>query len=163
MEILQSSVTGNIIGIISLIVGVIGVLSIVITMKSAKRIEEQIKKETALALDKEHFREYREKCIKKLKSNRRNVLQEKRASYSLYGDTISILNDLKEYKTVITKDDLETIRQECAKLIKTSEELYCLKDKRKINEGDLQQFDESIAVTLGILKKGEYALRWLNV
>lgn len=87
MEILQSSVTGNIIGIISLIIGVIGVILTVRTMKSAKRIEEQIKKETALALDldKEHFREYREKCIKKLKSNRRNVQQEKRVSYSLYG------------------------------------------------------------------------------
>lgn len=158
MGILQSSVTGNIIGIISLIIGVIGVILTVITMKSAKRIEEQIKKETALALDKEHFREYREKCIKKLKSNRRNVRQEKRVSYSLYGDTISILNDLKEYKTVMAKDDLESIRQERDKLIKTSKELYRLKDKRKINEGDLQQFDESIAVILGILKKGEYAL-----
>lgn len=158
MEILQSSVTGNIIGIISLIIGVIGVILTARTMKSAKRIEEQIKKETALALDKEHFREYREKCIKKLKSNRRNVRQEKRVSYSLYGDTISILNDLKEYKTVMTKDDLESIRQERDKLVKTSNELYRLKDKRKINEGDLQQFDESIAVILGILKKGEYAL-----
>lgn len=158
MEILQSSVTGNIIGIISLIIGVIGVILTVRTMKSAKRIEEQIKKETALALDKEHFREYREKCIKKLKGNRRNVRQEKRVSYSLYGDTISILNDLKEYKTIMTKDDLESIRQERDKLVKTSNELYRLKDKRKINEGDLQQFDESIAVILGILKKGEYAL-----
>lgn len=127
MEILQSSVTGNIIGIISLIIGVIGVILTVRTMKSAKRIEEQIKKEAALALDKEHFREYREKCIKKLKSNRRNVRQEKRVSYSLYGDTISILNDLKEYKTVMAKDDLESIRQERDKLIKTSKELYCLK------------------------------------
>lgn len=158
MEVLQSAVTGNIIGIISLIVGVIGVLLTVITMKSAKRIEEQIKKETALALDKEHFREYREKCIKKLKSNRRNVLQEKRVSYSLYRDTISILNDLKEYKTVMTKDDLESIRQEREKLIKTSEELYRLKNKKKVNGDDLQQFDESIAIILGILKKGEYVI-----
>ena len=55
MEILQSTVAGNIVGIISLIVGVIGVILTVRTMKSAKRIEEQIKKETALALDKEHF------------------------------------------------------------------------------------------------------------
>lgn len=158
MKILQSTATGNFIGIISLIVGVIGIVLTVRTMKSAKRIEEQIKKEAARALDKEHFREYREKCIKKLKSNRRNVLQEKRVSYALYRDTISILNDLKEYKTVMTENDLERICQERNNLIKTSEELYRLKDKREINEWDLQQFDESIAVILGILKKGEYAL-----
>lgn len=53
MKILQSTATGNFIGIISLIVGVIGIVLTVRTMKSAKRIEEQIKKEAARALDKE--------------------------------------------------------------------------------------------------------------
>lgn len=158
MEILQSAVTGNIIGITSLIVGVGGVLLTVRTMKSAKRIEEQIKKEKTLALDKEHFREYKEKCIKKLESKRKGVVQEKRVSYTLYIDTISIFNDLQEYKTVMTKDDLEIISQERKRLIKTLKELYCSENKRKINANDLLQFDESVAIVLGILKKGDYAI-----
>ena len=158
MEILQSTVTGNIIGIISFIVGVIGILLTVRTMKFEKQIEEQIKKEKALAFDKEHFREYKEKCIKKLESKRKNVVQEKRVSYTLYMDTISIFNDLQEYKTVMTKDDLEIICHEHKRLIITLEELYHSENKRKINANDLLQFDESLAIVLGILKKGEYVL-----
>ena len=47
VEILQLTMTGNIVGIISFIVGVIEVLLIVITKKYVKKNEKQIKEEKA--------------------------------------------------------------------------------------------------------------------
>ena len=71
MNILESSQVGNIIGIFSLLIGVIGIVITIKTMKSAKRIEAEIKREKTLALDKRHF--YKNKNEKKC-SVKRSVI-----------------------------------------------------------------------------------------
>lgn len=157
-EILQSPLIGNIIGTISLIVGVIGVLMTIVTMKSAKRIEKQIKKEQIKALDKKRFNECKEMYIKKLERNRKIVSTEKIFSYSLCMDVTSIFNDLQGYKTVITGNDLEVINKECIKMVNMSKALYNQEDGKKSNVDNLQQFDEIVSIVLNILKKGEYSL-----
>ena len=43
MEILKSSVTGNIMGIISILLGIVSIILTVRTMKTATRIEKEMK------------------------------------------------------------------------------------------------------------------------
>ena len=66
IEILKSSLIGNMIGIVSLIVGIISLIITIKTMRSAKRIERDIKEAEAKAVDKDRFNKYKEGCIKRL-------------------------------------------------------------------------------------------------
>ena len=53
------------IGIVSLIVGIISLIITIKTMRSAKRIERDIKEAEAKAVDKDRFNKYKEGCIKR--------------------------------------------------------------------------------------------------
>lgn len=50
--VLKDSLTGNIVGIISLIIGIISLIITVKTMRSARRIERDIKEAEVKAIDK---------------------------------------------------------------------------------------------------------------
>lgn len=157
-EILRSSYTGNVIGIISLLVGLISLGITIVTMKSAKRIEREIKEAQIIAVDKKRFHECKAEYIKKLESKRELVLEEKVLSYSLCSYIISLFNDLKGYATVLTEKDLKVIEKKCSELMQMSKELYNQESSRKSKVEDLQQFDQIISEVLNILKKGEYSL-----
>lgn len=62
--VLKDSLTGNIVGIISLIIGIISLIITVKTMRSARRIERDIKEAEVKAIDKDRFNKYKESCIK---------------------------------------------------------------------------------------------------
>lgn len=65
IDILKSSITGNIVGVFSLLVGIIGIVITIKTMKSAKRIESEIKREKTIALDKRCFNKNKDDYLKK--------------------------------------------------------------------------------------------------
>ena len=54
------------------------------------------------AVDKKKFNEYKEKCIKKLESSRKNVIKEKILSYALCMDMKRIFNDLRGFETILS-------------------------------------------------------------
>lgn len=57
--VLKDSLTGNIVGIISLIIGIISLIITVKTMRSARRIERDIKEAEVKAIDKDRFNKYK--------------------------------------------------------------------------------------------------------
>ena len=81
MEFWESAILSNIVGICSLVIGFAGLIITVKTMRSAKRIEEDIKEAQSLALDKSRFRKYKEKASKSLNRKRKAVKEENTISF----------------------------------------------------------------------------------
>lgn len=97
--VLKDSLTGNIVGIISLIIGIISLIITVKTMRSARRIERDIKEAEVKAIDKDRFNKYKESCIKKLELKRKVVADEGVVTYSLammYWQILMICGDMIE-------------------------------------------------------------------
>ena len=59
MDILESSLTGNIIGALSFFLGIISIILTITTMKTAKRIEIDMKEAKINTLDKNRFKKNR--------------------------------------------------------------------------------------------------------
>ena len=151
---LSFSLTGNIIGSISLVIGIISLYITVKTMKTASRIEGEVKEAQIVALDKKRFKENKSEYIKKLTSKRKAVLQKEVLSLSLCNDVLSIINDIKGYSTIISKEDLELIEQQRKKIQGIS-----LDVQNKLNMyGCIQEFDYPVSTIISILSKGEYDL-----
>ena len=154
MNILESSQVGNIIGIFSLLIGVIGIVITIKTMKSAKRIEAEIKREKTLALDKRRFNKNKDSYLKKLKTKRHAELKGQVLSYALCNDVLSIINDLRGYKNIIVKTDMSVIDEQWDKLKRIS---LILQEGKKDN-CNLQEFDVIVSTVMNVLSKGEYDL-----
>lgn len=154
MDILNSSLTGNIVGIFSLLVGIIGIAITIKTMKSAKRIETEIKREKTIALDKRCFNKNKDDYLKKLKVKRNAALKSQVLSYTLCNDVLSIINDLRGYKNIITETDMGVIEGQWNKLQQIS---LVLQEEKKDN-ANLQEFDVIVSTLMNVLSKGEYEL-----
>ena len=124
-------------------------------MRSAERIEKNIKEAEAKAVDKNRFNKYKEGCIKKLELKRKAVAEEGVVTYSLCNDVLASLNDLRGYDRIILKKDIDCINEKRIELIEISKELN---GQKKNNFEDSQKFDVIVSDVLNILKKGEYAL-----
>lgn len=154
IEILQSSFWGNIIGILSFLVGIIGVIITVKTMKSAKRIEADIKVAQINALDKKRFYKFKEVALKKLTLKRNVARREEIISFSLCDDVIAIINDLKGYKNILSEEDkhiVEKSRNELQEMVSRLQDTKSTSDK-------VLDFDRIVADIINILNKGEYEL-----
>lgn len=154
MNILKSSLTGNVIGIFSLFVGIIGIVITIKTMKSAKRIEMEIKREKTIALDKRRFNKNKDDYLKKLKSKRGAASKNQVLSYALCNDVLSIINDLRGYKNIIVETDMSVIDEQWNRLKRIS---LILQDGKKDNSS-LQEFDVIVSTVMNVLSKGEYDL-----
>ena len=153
IEILKSSLIGNTIGIVSLIVGIISLIITIKTMRSAKRIERDIKE--AEAVDKDRFNKYKEGCIKRLELKRKVAAEEGVITYSLCNDVLASLNDLRGYGRIISEKDIDFINEKRRELMEISKELN---GQKKDNWEASQKFDVIVSDILNILRKGEYAL-----
>ena len=154
MEFWESAILSNIVGICSLVIGFAGLIITVKAMRSAKRIEEDIKEAQSLALDKSRFRKYKEKASKSLNRKRKAVKEENTISYSLCNDVVSIINDLAGYENILSEKDLDNIHEQKQKL----QEMASSINMSLNSENRVIEFDGIVAVIVSILSKGEYEL-----
>ena len=70
INFISSSITGNVVGFASLIVGIVSLVITIITLNSAKRIENEIKQEKIKAINKSKFIKHREEIVKDLRQKR---------------------------------------------------------------------------------------------
>lgn len=154
MNILQSTIISNLLGFLSLLVGIASAIITIKTMKSAKRIEENIKTEKVYALNKQRFEKNKDEYIKKLNRKRMAVSKNSTLSYSLCNDVLSIINDLKGYPDIIIEEDMGNIEQQRGKL----QQLSCYLQEENSNNIKLQEFDEIVSAIINILSKGDYEL-----
>ena len=116
-------------------------------MRSARRIERDIKEAEVKAIDKDRFNKYKESCIKKLELKRKVVADEGVVTYSLCNDVLANLNDLRGYDRVISKKDMDCINEKREELMKISKELN---GQKKDNLEDSQKFDVIVSDILNI-------------
>lgn len=154
MDILQSSLTGNIIGALSLFLGIISIILTIKTMKTAKRIEIDMREAKINTLDKNRFKKNKEGYLKKLNAKRRAASKNQVLSYQLCNDVLSIINDIKGYDSIITDVDMGIIEQQWNKLQQISSALQ----EKKSGNDNLQEFDVVVSTIINILCKGEYEL-----
>ena len=114
--ILRSSMTGNIVGIISLLIGIVGLIITIRTMKSAKRIERDIKDAEAKAIDKLRFNNNKEKIIAYLDNKRKVIVAEPIVTYTTCVDLLSILDDLKSFNKIISEEDMNLVEKKHGEL-----------------------------------------------
>lgn len=143
------------IGIVSLIIGIISLIITIKTMRSAKRIERNIKEAEVKAVDKDRFNKYKEGCIKRLELKRKVAAEEGVITYPLCNDVLASLNDLRGYGRIISEKDIDFINEKRRELMEISKELN---GQKKDNWEDSQKFDVIVSDILNILRKGEYAL-----
>lgn len=153
MGILYSSMLGNIVGIISLLFGILGVCLTVKTMKNTKRIEEEIKEAKIMALDKRRLNKVKDNYLKKLQRKRKVASDNQVISYNLCNDVLSIIHDLKGYNNIFLVEDMRIIEEQENKM-----KIICLDQKQKNAIINLQEFDSIVATIINILSKGEYDL-----
>lgn len=154
LNFISSSITGNIIGLVSLLIGIVGLIITLKTLKSAKRIEDEIRQEKIRAINKSKFHKHKESIIKKLIQKRNAAIKQHKITFNLCMDIISIANDLLAYDTVFDSNDYEKISQ-------SKKELNQLIEAQKNNRDDaslFSEFDEIVAKLVNIVEKGEYDL-----
>ena len=154
IEILGSSLIGNLIGVASLIVGIVSLIVTIRTMKTATRIEEEVRRENVKTLDKKRFNDNKPSYEKKLNTKRKAVLSNQTLSLTMCNDVLSIIHDIKGYDTVLSKEDIEIIEQQRKELQRMSGDLQ---NKVNMNE-NIQTFDSIVATVLNILEKGDNVL-----
>ena len=154
MDILKSSLTGNVIGIVSLLVGLAGLIITIITMKSAKRIEKNINKAKVKALNKSRFNTYRPNALKKLEQKRIAASKTKIITYNMCNDALSIFNDINGFSSVLLDEDSEKIQGNLRRL---KEIANSLSSGKKENIYSFQ-YDSILSEIINILRKGEYDL-----
>lgn len=153
MNILSSSITGNILGVLSLILGIISTGIAFYTLKTAKNIEEEIKKRQIKAINKSKFVKAKPVYINKLKQKRNAVLKLNIISGQICIQVLSVLNDIIA-QDILNQQDRNTLENDMSILKKI------LADNKKceVNSNSINDFDKVIADTIGILEKGEYEL-----
>ena len=145
LNILKSPLIGN-------AVGVLGLIMTGFTYYMTKKIEKKLPEAQVSAINKMHFKEYRQNAIKALDFERSNVEEINKLSRNTCTRIFSICTNVLKYKEVLRPEDvsaIETIHEELKKLANLD---------GKYKHKDEIEFIEITADLIGILQKGEYDL-----
>lgn len=108
-EILSSTTCGNIIGIISLLIGAASLAWTGFTYRTAKRIERKLPEEQAKAINSMRFKEYRTEAIKSLKSRQDVVKDAGEISRQTCDELIMTCGKIKGYCNDLFTEDLTRV------------------------------------------------------
>lgn len=152
IAILGSAIYGNIIGTISLIVGIYGVYISKKTMKTAKKMEEDLKEAKIVAIDKKRFIENKQQYISFFEKKRNIISKNQLFSFNDCKDIIATIGDVEGYKTVLSQQDIENVGSQKQKL----QNLIMLKQHNGNDVIYTTDLINAITEILNIIKKGEY-------
>ena len=150
--VLANSCFGNCVGIISLVIGIISLVITVKTYHKTKSIEKKLPEEKAKAIDKLVFQRYKETALNTLKNRNNSAQMAKRVSKKAFKEIIAICKRLENFKNGLNDDDLQRVESICDEC----EAIYmcelCDKEDRTV------PFLSITAELISILEKGEYAI-----
>lgn len=156
MDIFVSPLVGNTIGVISLLVGVAGLIITIKTMKSAKRIEADMKKAQISALNKKRFHKFKDVAVRKLEKRRKAMQEERIISLNYCNDILVIINDLKGYSSILSDEDQKIAEESWKKLKEIASSIQSV--NYQCTNDNVVDFDAIIANIINMLNKGEYEL-----
>lgn len=148
--VLSSSTAGNIIGLLSLVVSVAGLVWTYITYRTTKRIEKRLPEERASAINNLKFKEYRHETKKMLVTRQTAVKDTGRLTRRECGDLLEVCNRIIGYSDMLDRDDNERIVDLCAR---TKELNNMIKTNK---ESAITHYIEITTQIFNILDKGEY-------
>lgn len=152
VEILQSSITSNVIAALSFIVCFASLVVTFRTMTSASKIQQEMEKMKINALDKQRFLEYKLKSIKSIAMHKKAVEKAEIISKKNCMQLSELVIEAKGFKNIFKEEDYNKIEEIHQKLKKIGllKETYSYKHT--------QEFLELIIQFRSILEKGDYAL-----
>ena len=152
VEILGSSVTSNVIAVLSFIVCFASLVVAFRTMTSANKIQQEMEKMKINALDKQRFLEYKIKAIKSITTYKNAVEKAEVISKKNCMQLSELVVEAKGFKNIFKEEDYNKIEEIHQKLKKVGllKETYSYKHT--------QEFLELIIQFKNILEKGDYAL-----
>ena len=156
MDIFVSPLVGNTIGVISLLVGVAGLIITIKTIKTEKRIEADMKKAQISALNKKRFHKFKDVAVRKLEKRRKATQEERIISLNYCNDILVIINDLKGYSSILSDEDQKIAEESWKKLKEIASSIQSV--NYQCTNDNVVDFDAIIANIINMLNKGEYEL-----
>lgn len=144
VDILMSSLTGNIIGLISLVLTII-------TMISALKIKKEVEREKVVAIERCKFLERRKGVLELIDSKLGAISDTDLISRKMCIDIMDLLEQILTYRKVISKEDQDYI-EACRKKIKE------MANKSQNSKNDVTEAVEMLQKVKSILNKGEYTV-----
>ena len=130
MHILEMAITGNIIGLISMLISLVGLMITIFTMNSAKRIEKEVVKLKSKAIYMSKLHDFKPNACETLRRNRNAASKADLLTKRACNDILTIIGEMQGFEN--------------AKELKKG--LY------------VKEFIKITSVLINILEKGEYAL-----
>ena len=152
IEILQNTATSTIIDIIALIISIISLFITGCTMKSAKKIQEEMEKMKVNALDKSRFMIYKTKVINVINKKINATKNAQTLSANACMDIAQIIVETKGYESILKVDDYKYICNLHEKIKK-----LCIK-QGAYDRVDISNYIEMLTELKNIFEKGDYML-----
>lgn len=149
MNFMSSSVFGNTVGVISLLIGIISLFITIFTFKKAKLVEEEIKEIKAEARTKLCFDNYRPKALEDLKNKRDALSKPQKPSFAMMRSLLQTFHTLDDFSKPLGQQNAATIK-EAYSFIKKN--VYT---NIEIESNDFVELLEYLTQIINILEKGE--------
>ena len=154
LNIINSPFSGNVIGLISLLVGVLSLIWTVITYFMTKKIEKKLPEVQVRAINVTRFKEYRLNTIKTLEVEHSKVAEIDKLSRKTCTKMFLICTNMLRYENVMLQEDIKSI-ENIKDRIKA---LANIDNNYKYKHEDVIEFIEITTNLIGILQRGEYDL-----
>ena len=144
--------TSTIIDALALIVSILGLIITGCTMKSAKKIQEEMEKMRIDTLDKSRFITFKPNAIKKIDSKLKSIRGAQKLSKNICMDIMTIFAEAEGFESVLRENDYKLICELHKKIGK-----LCTK-KGAYDDTDITNCINMLIQLNNILEKGDYAL-----
>ena len=144
-DVLKSSITSNVVAIISLVITFQ-------TMKSAKEIKKEMKEMQITALEKNRFAQNKPRILKNLQTYQKSLIGAGKLSKDFCREVMRLVIEIEGYKELFNDGDFQTIE-----IIHEKIKTIINKDG-KYDNTDVNDCIELIGKLKNILNKGEYSL-----
>lgn len=152
MELFSLPNTGNIIAFLSLLIDIVGLFITILTMNSARKIEQKMDKLKANAITKSNLQNFRPNALSTLERTRAAVAKSDILTRRACNDMLTIIGDMQGFSDIFTVED-NRVLERCRSTINKIERCEKLTERKYV----LEFLDVSNKLIM-ILKKGEYAL-----
>lgn len=150
-DFLTTSLLGNIIGILSLLTGVVGLFYTIITYAKTKMIERKIPEIKVDTANRIAFQEFRSTTITYLNTMTVSIQNAKSLSRHVCEGIYYTCKRIGTYSAILSKDDKTIIDGLC------SQAYSLLIDKKYKEDNSAAELLGIAAEAIGILERGEYA------
>ncbi len=152
--LLCSTAVGNILGLISVLLGIISIFVTLKTMLTAKRLESEFQKRQSETLARIYYRNNKQEIIHSFEKILFPVMKQNTISVNKCGEALSALRKLNTYESMFLPIDLDRIIEARRAVSEISNKMREQADRSQY----VNQFVDTISAVIAILNKGDYLI-----